>query len=198
VKREHKEGGPITVGQFPVDARPGYITEVTFCVSSGAVAFRAAATNITTVGAYAADTEYWYTRTQGLAAPLAMTGSVAVRSAADIDAFHADSAAAFHVTQAIGPSGWTRGTYSPTTGRTATLFKAPDPDNSRLMVGVLFEQDARNQLTRVVWYKTSDTGTIWAATPATLTWAAVLNGAGSPSTNPNDISATTWYYAAGP
>ncbi len=198
VTKHPEQGGPV-VGQVPIDSRPGYITELTFSLVSGAVAFRTIATNVTSVGSYRQGTEYWYDDAQALGDALTMTGAVSTFTATQLDGFHASSTFAFQLAQDIGTSGWTRGTYTPTSGEAATLYKAPDPDNPRTYVGVLFQQSTRNDLTKVVWYKTEDTGTIWAATPASISWTQVFTASGAPSTDPNDIlSGTTWYYAAGP
>jgi hypothetical protein len=190
--------GRVSEAQIPVDGRPATVTELTFTLASGSVAFRTIATNGATVSSYRADTEYWYTRTPSLEPSLTLASSAGRFSAAELDDFHADSARAFAWTQVITPSAWTARQYDPTPGRIATLFKAVDPDDARSYIGMLVEQSAGHALTRVVWFKTRDTGVIFATTPVSLSFERVLDACGKPSTDPRDIEDTTWYRVASP
>ncbi|MCC6526408.1 MAG: hypothetical protein IT373_27420 [Polyangiaceae bacterium] len=188
----------LVMKQFPIDFRAGYITELTFMTGTNVNA-KVIATNVTTVGAYASNKEYWYTAGNTSGSSVALTTSTSTYTEAQLDTFRGRLPAAFTWTQNIGTGGWTQGTYTPTTGRTNKLYKAPDPDQSGVYIGMLTEQEtSTNKLLRTVWYKTSNTGTIWATNPASLTFTQVLDQAGAPSTDPNDIQATTWYYAVSP
>lgn len=88
---------------------------------------------------------------------------------------------------------WDRGVYTPS-GAVKRLYKATDPDDRTKMIGVLLEQDARGNLTRITWYKTQDAKDVFHSTPDTLEFELVKNERGAPSLDPNDIAGWTWYY----
>ncbi|MEO7331356.1 MAG: hypothetical protein ABI193_22460, partial [Minicystis sp.] len=180
--------------QLPVDARQNYVTEVTF--TTGAyVAFRGVITNNTTVGSYNSDTEYWYTRSQALGSSISMSASANTYTGTQLDSFHSDCTTAYDTTQVVGTSGWTQGTYAAPSG--SVLYRATDPDNGSVSIGMLVTQDSGSELKTIVWYKTANTGTVFATTPSSLSWTQVFDGSRQPSTDPADISSSaTWYHTS--
>lgn len=88
---------------------------------------------------------------------------------------------------------WQRGVYAPSASQ-ARLYGATDPDDSTKRVGVLLEQDTQGRLVQITWYKTTDTGPLFRATPTTLEFTLVTGEDRAPSLDPADIGGWTWYY----
>jgi hypothetical protein len=100
----------------------------------------------------------------------------------------------FSTPQFVSTSDWSRGTYSSTAAH-KRLFKAQDPDDAAHSIGLVIEQDSSNVLTRTVWYKTTNTGVIFAATPSSLQFTAVVDSSNNASLDPDDIeSGATWSF----
>jgi hypothetical protein len=143
------------------------------------------------------DTEYWYTSTD---VAITEVSSVTFRaqsspySEKDFLSHIGGFAQAISTRQTIGAAGWTEGAHTPT-GTQARLYKAVDPDDSTKWIGLLIEQDAKNALTGITWYKqTNISGNAFERTPASLTFSLVTCE-GSPSTSPSDVASGAWYYA---
>lgn len=187
--------------QIPIDPD---VTMIEFTSFDGSL-IRLVTTNDTDpVGStYASHTEYWSMAPMSVErnGPLGMEASQKELTAEEITDFLLPSTGwgpVVSIAQVIGTSGWTQGTYVPT-GAQKRLFKAVDPDDSNVYIGLLIEQDANDNLTRVTWYKTALTGTIFATTPSAMTFEQVQDSHGDPSVDPRDIDASaTWYYASGP
>ena len=88
---------------------------------------------------------------------------------------------------------WVRGVYT-ASGVQKRLYKATDPDDSTKMIGVLLEQDTAGHLTQITWYKTSDAGPLFWATPSTVEFSLVTDENGAASLDPSHIGGWTWYY----
>jgi hypothetical protein len=186
--------------QVPVDA---HVSVIEFVSVDGSLIRLVATNDVDPAGStYASHTEYWSMAPISVErnGPLAMEASQKELTAEEITDFLLPSTGwgpVVSVAQVIGTSGWKKGTYVPT-GAQKRLFKAVDPDDSNAYIGLLIEQDANDNLTRVTWYKTAVTGTIFATTPSSLTFDQVQDRHGAPSVDPRDIDASaTWYYASG-
>jgi hypothetical protein len=187
--------------QVPIDAG---ITMIEFISVDGSLIRLVTTNDVDPAGStYASHTEYWSMAPISVErnGPLAMEASQKELTAEEITDFLLPSTGwgpVVSVAQVIGTSGWKKGTYVPT-GAQKRLFKAVDPDDSNAYIGLLIEQDAKDNLTRVTWYKTAVTGTIFATTPSSMTFDQVQDRKGNPSVDPRDIDASaTWYYASGP
>ena len=186
--------------QVPIDAG---ISMIEFISLDGSLIRLVTTNDVNPAGStYASHTEYWSMAPISVErnGPLAMEASQKELTAEEITDFLLPSTGwgpVVSIAQVIGTSGWTQGTYVPT-GAQKRLFKAVDPDDSNAYIGLLIEQDANDNLTRVTWYKTALTGTIFATTPSSLTFDEVQDSHGDPSVDPRDIDASaTWYYASG-
>jgi hypothetical protein len=184
--------------QLPVDPE---VQEIAF---GGLLRLVATSYGLPPGSVYRPATEYW---TGSTAIPLSSLSSLSMTTArvaypadAQITGFLSPSSsfgAPLTTAQIVGTSGWTRGTYTPPTA--AKLFKATDPDDGAHHIGLLVMQGSGNALAGIVWYKTRDTGTIFASTPASLAFTAVLDASGNSSLNPADIEpSAAWFYHAGP
>ena len=103
--------------------------------------------------------------------------------------------AALTAPQVVSPADWTKGEYAPGS-MNAKLFKAPDPDDPSRSIGLLIEQNARGKLVATTWYKAAnDTGRIFDHTPHALTFSAVVDDHGRPTSDPRYIDGyATWYH----
>ncbi|UQA60538.1 hypothetical protein [Polyangium aurulentum] len=187
--------------QVPIDAG---ISMIEFISLDGSLIRLVTTNDVDPSGSlYASHTEYWSMAPMSVErnGPLAMEASQKELTAEEITDFLLPSTGwgpVVSISQVIGTSGWTQGTYVPT-GAQKRLFKAVDPDDSNAYIGMLIEQDANDNLTRVTWYKTALTGTIFATTPSAMTFEQVQDSHGDPSVDPRDIDASaTWYHASGP
>ena len=185
----------IYAAQIPIDTNK--VTEIWLDVAN-AVFIKIVAMNDLSVGSYASNTEYWYASTAvsiGSHTQLDFGSQSGSYGSTQISQFVGSLNLAFDWTQDIGTAGWTQGTYTPSAS-VARLYKATDPDDSELEIGLLIEQDEYQNLRGVTWYKQSNTGKAFDETPEQLTFTLVTKN-GQPSTDPADIASGTWYYAHG-
>lgn len=110
-----------------------------------------------------------------------------------IDAFLAPMSTPLDIPQVVN---FQRGVVTSTAPR-KRLFKATDPDDNTRMIGCLLEQNELGGLQRVTWYKTTNSPSVFQAIPKSLTFTAVKNANGEPSTDPNDIGGWAWYHSTG-
>lgn len=179
--------------QVPVDT--GKVTEI-YLDALSAVFIKVVVTNDQTVGGFLSNTEYWYASSAVSVtdAPLITLGSQAgAYDAAQIQQFLGATPLAFTWTQVVGTGAWTKSIYKPTAAQ-ARLFKATDPDDPTRRIGLLIEQDSTNKLKGITWYKQVNTGKAFNVTPTSLSLAPVFDSSGNPSTDPNFITPSTWYY----
>lgn len=85
-------------------------------------------------------------------------------------------------------------TLVPATYGAGEALLITDQNNYRVALGS-GQSTFRTALTGITWYKQTNTsGTLFATTPASLTFALVTHE-GSPSMSPSDIAPGTWYHA---
>ncbi|WP_437618579.1 hypothetical protein [Sorangium sp. So ce1151] len=187
-------GGPI-MEQIPVSTNKS--TKVWIAGRDIKTFLQIIVTNNRLVPGFDMDTEYWYTSTD---VSITDVPSVTFRSESgpyseeELIAYVEGYRQAFTTRQTIGTSGWAKGAYAPTAAK-KRLYKAVDPDDSTKQIGLLIEQGSDNALTGITWYKQTNTsGTLFARTPASLTFTMVTHE-GSPSTSPSDIASGAWYHA---
>jgi hypothetical protein len=181
--------------QMPVDS--DYISKYWFDAGTVGDLVRIVAMNHQSTTSCSSYTEYHYSGTSlsvGSVSGLTLYGgALNSNTQTAIDDFVGTMSQRLSMAQS--PS-WCRGVYSPS-GAQARLYKATDPDDSTKMIGVLIEQDTSNRLVQITWYKTTNTGPIFASAPGSLSFSLVTDTNGNPSTDPNDIGGWTWYYTSG-
>lgn len=168
----------------------------------GLVALIATGSNPNLGGTYAQDTEYWNYRNRSFdVGALVMTLESGPYSAQDIEDYLKNYQPAFTADETVPSGAWAKGTLGADPSDSSYLFKAPDPDDGSVCIGLLLEQSQNGTLRMSAWYKTSQPADGWVWSPSKaptrgLKWSRVLDAKGAPSTNPHHIqSGISWYHA---
>ncbi|APR82707.1 Hypothetical protein A7982_08056 [Minicystis rosea] len=187
--------------QFPVDA---YVGKVEILHGSTPFIHVILGNNALPLGSsYDSRSEYWvgsHSTSVETMTSLTMTYTTMTSPSdtliGDYLTSEASFGAAIATPQFVSTVDWSRLGYISRASK-RRLFQAVDPDDPSHHIGLLIEQTNHNELSGIVWFKTSNTSQAFATTPSSLSFTYVTDALGNPSLDPNDIEpGITWYHYA--